>query len=212
MQTLLSGSLIFLFLSTAQAHGMSCGGVMIQFNPKPSQMSPVAPEIRRRLFPSGQGIVLSIKPLPGASTVIMSGAWLITSWMRPARRWLFPAREYPSIITKIAAMETPWCWQMKMMRECKISPIQSACQLSICFSRVCGSKRNFVFTSSSDFMVEFTSDSKKRGRGAKGCEVSYSKPATASPNTTTTTTSPTTTTTTSPTTTTTTSPTTTSGE
>ena len=36
MQTLLSGSLIFLFLSTAQAQGISCGGVMIQFNPKPS--------------------------------------------------------------------------------------------------------------------------------------------------------------------------------
>merc|ERR1719433_1829136 len=45
---------------------------------------------------------------------------------------------------------------------------------------VCGNKKKFVFTSTSDMVVEFISDGKKKGAGAKGCKVTCSKPATAS--------------------------------
>ena len=49
----------------------------------------------------------------------------------------------------------------------------------------------FKFKSASDFMVEFISDGKKKGRGAKGCKVICSKSATET--TTSTTAAPTTT-------------------
>merc|ERR1711936_1025314 len=48
---------------------------------------------------------------------------------------------------------------------------------------VCG-KKKFVFTSTSDMMVEFLSDGKKAGAGAKGCKVTCSRAATT-PTTTT---------------------------
>merc|ERR1719510_2004844 len=73
---------------------------------------------------------------------------------------------------------------------------------------VCGNKKKFVFTSTSDMVVEFISDGKKKGAGAKGCKVTCSKAATT---TTTAGTAPTTTTTTTTTTASTESPTTTAG-
>merc|ERR1719510_149301 len=45
---------------------------------------------------------------------------------------------------------------------------------------VCGNKKKFVFTSTSDMVVEFISDGKKKGAGAKGCKVTCSKAATTS--------------------------------
>merc|ERR1719234_402421 len=44
---------------------------------------------------------------------------------------------------------------------------------------VCGKKKNFVFQSSSSMVLEFTSDKRKSGPGAKGCVVKCSKAATA---------------------------------
>merc|ERR1719361_330464 len=44
---------------------------------------------------------------------------------------------------------------------------------------VCGKKKKFKFTSSSDMLLEFTSNNKKTGAGAKGCKVTCSKPATS---------------------------------
>merc|ERR1712061_644480 len=43
---------------------------------------------------------------------------------------------------------------------------------------VCGNKKKFVFTSTSDMVIEFMSDGKKKGAGAKGCKVTCSKAAT----------------------------------
>merc|ERR1719427_2271054 len=67
---------------------------------------------------------------------------------------------------------------------------------------VCGKKKKFVFTSTSDMVVEFTSNGKKAGAGAKGCKVTCSQAAAATTTTTTTgapaTTTTTTTTTESP--------------
>merc|ERR1719361_137445 len=48
---------------------------------------------------------------------------------------------------------------------------------------VCGKKKKFKFTSSSDMLLEFTSNNKKTGAGAKGCKVTCSKPATSAPTT-----------------------------
>jgi len=48
---------------------------------------------------------------------------------------------------------------------------------------VCGKRRNFEFVSSSDMLLEFTSNDKKRGGGAKGCKVTCSKAATSPPST-----------------------------
>merc|ERR1719239_1094252 len=53
---------------------------------------------------------------------------------------------------------------------------------------VCGKKKKFVFTSTSDMVVEFTSNGKKAGAGAKGCKVTCSQAAGAATTTTTTTT------------------------
>jgi len=44
---------------------------------------------------------------------------------------------------------------------------------------VCGKKKKFVFQSSSNMVLEFTSDKKNSGPGAKGCVVKCSKAATA---------------------------------
>merc|ERR1711990_1152828 len=44
---------------------------------------------------------------------------------------------------------------------------------------VCGKKKKFVFQSSSNMVLEFTSDKRKSGPGAKGCVVKCSKAATA---------------------------------
>merc|ERR1712227_57370 len=43
---------------------------------------------------------------------------------------------------------------------------------------VCGKKKKFVFKSSSNMVLEFTSDKKKSGPGAKGCVVQCTKAAT----------------------------------
>merc|ERR1719210_1500662 len=48
---------------------------------------------------------------------------------------------------------------------------------------VCGKRRNFEFVSSSDMQLEFTSNDKKRGGGAKGCKVTCGKAATSPPST-----------------------------
>merc|ERR1719427_2015963 len=53
---------------------------------------------------------------------------------------------------------------------------------------VCGKKKKFVFTSTSDMVVEFTSNGKKAGAGAKGCKVTCSQAAAATTTTPTTTT------------------------
>ena len=155
-------------------------------------MSPVGPKIRRRLLmlPSGLKRVLRTKLLRRTSTVTMSGAWSTTWWTRPARRWLFPARELSSRIMITAQMATCCYWQMKTRRKCKFSPQKSTSPYYLYSSfRVCGNKKMFKFKSASDFMVEFISDGKKKGRGAKGCKVTCSKSATE----TTTTAAPTTT-------------------
>ena len=44
---------------------------------------------------------------------------------------------------------------------------------------VCGNQNKLVMTSTSSMMVRFTSDSSKRAAGAKGCQVTCTKPATA---------------------------------
>ena len=184
MKTLLYGSLVLASMALAQGNPYPLYSLMFQYYPPSHQMPPVGQESQRRPSPSGLETASSTRLLPGASTSTMSTAWSTTCWMRPVMRWDFTARKSPSKMIKTAAMATRWCLQMKMIWKCKISPLKSAHQFYF-FFRVCGNKRNFLFTSASDFMVEFTSDGKKKGRGAKGCKVTCSKPATTTTTTTT---------------------------
>merc|ERR1711936_1240945 len=48
---------------------------------------------------------------------------------------------------------------------------------------VCGKKKKFEFVSSSNMLLEFISNGRKRGIGAKGCKVTCSKPNTSAPST-----------------------------
>merc|ERR1712168_1686547 len=48
---------------------------------------------------------------------------------------------------------------------------------------VCGKKKKFEFVSSSNMLLEFISNGRKRGIGAKGCKVTCSKPNTSAPTT-----------------------------
>ena len=70
-------------------------------------------------------------------------------------------------------------WKWRETVNCLIATIGSLSHITLLFS-VCGNKKKFVFTSTSDMVVEFISDGKKKGAGAKGCKVTCSKAATTS--------------------------------